>query len=278
MSEASLFINTSNNTSTNPSQMTIQFPNQQIFKNKEIALSNLIIYYSWRNITAAFTNNDVSYNWNGVNHPIIFPDGFYTTSTTENDINAYIQLQMLQNGHYLKDLNGNIIYYLSLSLNVVYYAFTLTCTPIPTSLPTGYTNPANVTLSGFTPQLVVSNSNFKTIIGFNAGSYPASATNTVVYQINSAVTPETSPINCVILRSNLVAANGLNLFPDALHVFTPTVGYGSQIIERPSRLVFFPIADGSYSQMTLTFSDGLGRQLGILDPTTTIVQLVIRNK
>jgi hypothetical protein len=278
MSEASLFLNNSNNTSTNPSQMTIVFPNQQTFKDKEIALSNIIMYYSWRNITAAYGNNDISYNWNGTNHPIIFPDGFYTTSTSENDINAYIQLQMLQNGHYLKDANGNIVYFLSLSLNIVYYAFTLTCTPIPASLPVGYTNPAGITLSGFTPQLVVSNSNFKTIIGFNAGSFPASATNTILYQINSVVTPQTSPTNCVVVRSNLVSANGLNLFPDALHVFTPTVGYGSQIIERPTRLVFFPIADGAYSQMVLKFSDQNGNPLQIIDPTTTIVQLVIRNK
>jgi hypothetical protein len=281
MSESTIFINQANNTSTLNSQMTLLFTSQQNFKNKEIALKNLIMYYSWRNITAAFGNNDISYNWNGVNHPILFPDGFYTASTTVNDINAYIQLQMFQNGHYLRDANNNIVYFISLNLNIVYYAFTLTATPIPTSL-TGvyanYTNPANITLSGFTPQLVVSNSNFKTVIGFNAGTYPASAITTVIYQINSTVTPQTSPINCVMVRCNLVNGAGINAFTDAIDIFTPTVGYGSQIIETPTRLQFFPIMDGMASQLTITFSDGFGRPLQIIDPTTTIIQLVIKNK
>jgi hypothetical protein len=278
MSEQHIFIDNSSNSSTNNSQINVKFPLSQDFTNKEVALSSLIMYYSWRNITSAFNNNSVSISYRGTNYPIVFPDGFYTTSSTINDINSFLQLQMLQNNLYLIDSNGNTIYYLNLSVNVTYYCLTLTCTPVPNSLPTGWSNPGGLNLSGYCPQLVVNNSAFQNIIGFAPGSFPPTATNNVVYQINSTVTPQTSPISVVYVRCNLVSNNGTNNYGDAIYTFTPTVGYGSQIVERPSRLVFSPIASGSYSGITLSFYDQLGRPIAIIDPTTTVIQLVIRNK
>lgn len=278
MSESAIIISSFNNVSTDPSKLIVNFPYQQNFKNKELALSNLIMNYSWFSITTAYANNTLSYKWtNGTTYNITLPDGFYRSSPV-NDINAYIQLKMKSNGHYLVDETGDDVFYISIDLNVTYYAFTLTCTPVPSTLPTNWTNPASVTLNGFVPQLIIDNSGFKSIIGFNAGTYPAASNTSTTYEKNSDIAPQVSPTIAVCVSCNLVSNTGLNIYPSCISVLTPTVTFGSQIIERPSRPTYFPIADGSYSQIVVSFTDQNNRPLLILDPTNTVIQLLLRDR
>lgn len=157
-----LYPSNTNNTKNN--QMKMNFPYPFESKDNEIALSSCFIYYSWRNITSAYANNTLSYTMpSGVSYPITIPDGYYSIS----DINAYIQLVMYNNGHYLLNSNGTPVYYLSLQANSVYYRTTLTSTPIPSVLPSGYTNPAGLSLSGNCPLLNVSNAAFGSLLGFS---------------------------------------------------------------------------------------------------------------
>ena len=149
----------------------------QTYKNEEIALNKLTIYYSWRNILSEYNNNKLSYIYNGVTYDITIPDCFFTI----NDINNYLQLKMKQNGHFTLDSEGSEVYYIDISENLSYYSCTINLTKL--TLPISGSNPNAMVLSGNTMQLVLPAS-FNELLGFNAGTYPAtpSATN---YGINS---------------------------------------------------------------------------------------------
>lgn len=267
---ASILQLTGNNVvSGSSNKYRVQFPFPFTSYNNEVALQSLFIYYSWRNITAAYGNNTVSYIFNGTTVNLTLPDGFYSI----NDISAYIQLDMYNRGYYTLDSNGNPYYYLSIQSNTTYYAATLTCRPI--TLPSGGSNPNGITLSGTSPQLVVNNSAFGTLIGFTNASYPSSPSATV-YQINSNQTAQISPTTSVNVNTNCVNNSKINYTnPTTIYTFSPNVGYSSQIIIQPTELLFYKVLDQTYSSIEISFTDQNGRDLAILD-TNLVANLILR--
>ena len=65
------------------------------------------------------------------------------------------------------------IYYISWNINPVYYGLTLTLNPVPGSLPTGWTNPNVIPLSGYAPTVQIDSYNFQSYIEFTAGTFPS---------------------------------------------------------------------------------------------------------
>lgn len=259
-----------NTTNSKNNQMKMRFPFPFVCENKEMALSSLYIYYSWRNVTASYGNNSCSYTLNGTTYPVAFPDGYYSIT----DINNFIHLQMTTNGHYLLDSNGNPVYYLSLVSNPVYYSVTLTATPIPTVLPTGYTNPHGLTLSGLSPQLNITGLPFGTLIGFTVASYPAAASATV-YQANSNITAQISPISSINVNTNMVNNAALNsLSPASIYTFSPNVSYTQQIQVVPQNLLWFKTLDQTYQYIEVQFQDQQNRDVPILDTNITVTLLI----
>lgn len=261
--------NTSNSSN---SQLKMNFPFPFSSQDNEIALSNAFIYYSWRNITSVYGNNTCRYTFNGSNFNVTFPDGFYSYS----DINGYLQSVMKTNGHYLLDANSNPVYYISIASNTVYYSVTLTCSVIPSSLPTNWTNPAGITLSGNCPLFTVLTSQFGTILGFNVNTYP-SVTQATQYQINSSVVPQISPVTSINLNCNFVNNSKFNtLSPQCIYTFSPNVEYSSQIIIQPQTMLWFKILDQNYSYIDIQFKDQNGNNLQVLD-NNIVVTLLVRN-
>jgi hypothetical protein len=268
-----ILISTYNNSSTVNNVINLQLPFPVQLESQEVALQSLYLYYSWPNINnTTFNNNTVSYIFNGSTRNLTLPNGFYAVS----DINAFIQLQMFANGDYLLDSNGNPVYYLSIVTNATYYQNTLTATPIPSSLPTGYTNPHSITLSGQSPQLVISNAAFGSLIGYATGTYPASPSSSV-YQTNGTLVPQISPVNNVVLGCNLVSNSKFNSFPNTIYTFSANTTYGSQIQLQPYQLLFIPVLDGYYNNITLTLQDQNARALQNIDNNISVA-LIIRNR
>src|SRR4051812_31740368 len=121
-----IMINQKMNRSGKKNSLTLQFPKSIDFSNKEVALSYLGIYSSWRNVNGLYTNGEQGYNnnrfgyrWtNNIFYPVTLPDGFYTIA----DLNSYMQtITMVQNGHYMVDVNGDNVYFINFSANSVYY-------------------------------------------------------------------------------------------------------------------------------------------------------------
>jgi hypothetical protein len=106
-----------------------------------MAISSLAIPYSWFNITSAYNNNTISitfpYLATTTTLNITIPNGFYSVS----DINNYIALQMINAGLYLINSTGSYVYYFQVSTNTTYYTNTVVLSLVPTTLPTGYTQP-----------------------------------------------------------------------------------------------------------------------------------------
>ena len=185
---------------SNNSKFRYAFPSTVQFHGDQLALANFSYNFSVQNVTAQNRNNSYSYVWydsvGATTHDVVMPDGIYELDT----INAYLQFTMFNNGHYLIDNNNLYIYYLSWSTNTTLYAFELQSDPIPSSLPSGWSNPAGITFPATptTPQVVITANYpgagggvnlFPNLMGFDVGTYPPVVQSTAYYTIGGKEYP-----------------------------------------------------------------------------------------
>lgn len=274
------------NTSTTISNVSTNIPMGYDVTNSEIALSGLFIYYSWFNVEAKRNNNTFGYRWlDGTFFNITVPDGMYSI----DDLNSVLQYNQDKNGHYLLDNTSTRVYFLKFQVNTTYYGVTVTSNPLPPwkddgtyisspYLPTGWTNPNNLSLpisnNGATPQLNINNASFGKLIGFNTGMYPANL-QSAIYQKNSDFPPQISPTNIIHVCCNLANSGGLNKFTNIIYSFTPNTTFGSQIVINPTNLLFFPIMNGRYTQINVSFVDDDYNPIQIRDKSI-IANLTVR--
>jgi hypothetical protein len=242
----------------------------------ELCISGITIPYSWYNIQQQFYNNArFQYTWTEAalttTYDVVLPNGYYSVNT----LNDYLQGQLINQGLYLVDANGNNVYYLSLLYNVSTYSVQLLSFAVPIVLPAGYTNPAGLVLPtvASTPQFIIlSTSNFGSIIGFTAGSYPPAiqATN---YSVLSNTLPNGSPVNSIIVRCNLVSNNVVSP-SDILDSFQIIGDFGSNLNITPNFEKWIKIKSGRYSNFTITFQDQNFNTIPILDPNLLITLLL----
>jgi hypothetical protein len=190
-----LIVNSSNVVAnTNNSVFKYNFPagNVEFMKGQKLALGSIQMYYSTFNITAAQGNNSFSYVWvDGREITITIPDGFYEIAT----LNDFLHFCMVQQGHYLLDSAGNYYYFITLVVNSSTYQIDVNCFPIslatyPVATYTiGTYTASTITTSSpttpvlwsrpttaITPMFRVLATNFRNIIGFQAGYYPQGQT------------------------------------------------------------------------------------------------------
>jgi len=255
------------------------------FKDDQIAVSSVQMYYSWFNITSSntgsrYNNNSFQYYWydnTGQIGPftITIPDGYYSVAT----LNAYLQSQMVANNHYLIDSFGDYVYYMEFVENPSAYAVQFNAFPIPTALPALWTAPVGFTFPAVasTPQLVVlSTNNFKDVIGFNAGTYPT-ITQATNYSAISSYTPQVSPVSSVVMTCSLVQ-NRYAIPNTLIYSFTPAgTSFGDIINVQPSELSFNDISDTSTNSIEITFLDQDLRDIKLND-SQLVILLVIKNK
>jgi hypothetical protein len=253
-------------------------PSVGAFKDQEVALKSVSIYYSWDNITAAQGNNSFSYIWptstGTTTHQILIPDGSYSIA----DLNSYIQSKMISNGHYLLDASGNYVYYIELLTNAVYYAVQLNCFKLPTSLPTGYTNPASMTFPAttLTPQVVVPSTNIRDLLGFSTGTYPP-AQQVTNYSTYSSTAPQVSPTQSIVMTTNLISS-GLTNPSNVLYSFTPAgTEFGAIIESKPSSPLWLEVTNGFYQSVDIQLYNQAFTPLVVKDPNVVII-LAIKNK
>jgi len=260
---------------SNNTELIYQFPAGSVeFHNDEVAINSIALYYSWFNVSTQYNNTTYSYIWLGTTYPVVMPNGNFNVT----ELNSYLQDTMINNGHYLVNSAGDNVYYLEWILNPTRYAVQFNAYPIPTALPVGWTNPAGVVFPAVaeTPQVVVPNTGFATLIGFNAGTYPSPVQSTQ-YSKLSDTAPQLSPVSSLVVECNLIN-NPLSTPSKLLYAFTP-VGtvFGEVISIQPPEFTFNDIASGFYNQISVKFKDQNLRDLIINDPQMVIL-LVIRKK
>jgi hypothetical protein len=263
---------------TEPNTFTLRLPQAGFRTGKdEVCLKSLTVYYSWFNIMQEKGNNQFSYHWPGAgDFPVVLADGIWSF----DDMMAYLRMVMRKNGHYLVDQTGAEQYYLNLVLNPVLYCLSLTATPLPTVLPEGWENPANVDLAasaGQTPQLIVP-SGFSKVTGFATGTYP-STSSTTIYQVNSG-RPQITDVTALNLLSNLCDSTGFSFDHRVLASFVQPAGRpGALITIEPAIPDWVPVQQQQdFSEITLSLVDQLMRPVHIQDPTGMVAILNVRRR
>jgi len=237
-----------------------KFPVDAAFKDVQMALNNLSIYYSWDNITSAnssseYNNNEFKYKWiDDIEYSVLLPDGIYEYE----DIFKYFQFVMINNGHYLVDNLGKNVYFLDMLVDNVYYSIMINVYPVPTALPLGWTNPAGMTFppTNISPQLIIlPSNNFGKVIGFSDGIYPTTPS-PIVYSVLSDLIPEISPVVSLIMTCSIIS-NKYSNPPTLLYTFPFTNYKSGDLIEvnPAAQLLWIPVSDGKYQDFEIQFLD-----------------------
>ena len=267
-----------------PNQLQISLPSTIQLSEYEVALDQLSLPKSWFNVNSMYGagSNSLAYVFNGQTFTVTLPNGQYSVS----DINAFLQQIMTQNGHYLvyTDSAGvpHNIFYLSLLPNSTYYTVTLTASPVPSTLPANYSNPNNLTLSGQTPQLILSPGTLAGVLGCAAGTYPPAPT-TSPYQINGSSTASAAPsdpVKALTFNCNIVQQSLYNTAPSSLLTLAPAAwAYASVMQLMVPQKAWFPCSTNSQpcSVIIVTLLDQLGRAVPLND-TNWLVSLFLRRR
>ena len=263
-------------TFTSPNQFSFKMPNNYLAGNDhKISLKSLAMYYSWFNISEAKANNSFSYIWsNGTTYQVVLNDGIWSYT----DVNAYLQKVMRANGHYLTNAALADQYYISLPANSVFYRISLITTPVPPSLPAGWTAPAGFVFPAVatTPRLIVPSTEFQTYLGFTAGTYPTLAQATT-FSVNGTSVPQVTQSSSLMLSSNLAYNEyAPNQGTIATFNLTPGTSPGSLISLVPNFPDWVPVQPNKAFQIiNLFIVDQLSRPVKIEDPSGFICTLTL---
>jgi len=271
-------------TGTNNSTLTFNFPNSATFKDHEIAVSSVNMYYCWANISAALGNNSFTYRWTvgatNTTYTVLIPDGLYEVS----DLNNYLQYKFIMNGHYLIN-GGKNVYYAEFLIDPNRYAVNIITYPVPTSLPSGYTTPTANTQTGaatwvgfptnyFNPLITLSKlSNF---LGFSSLATSVNTGNNTVLSYYSTIAPNVSPISSLFLTISNIS-NPYISPSNILYNIVPDVGFGELINNKVNEYIWTPLLNGTVSSLTCRFIGDDFSSVNLLDGNITIV-LLIRKK
>lgn len=253
------------------------------FSEMSIALGSVCLFYSWRNITSAKVNNTFS-----IIHPngaltnatlaVQIPDGGYEIA----DLNNYLRWYLIQNGYYLQNTaSGEQVVYAELRVNSSTYSVEFVSYPLPTALPAGWTaGSAMGTLPTTTraPQLVVPATNFRTLIGFAAGTYPA-VQQTVLTTTASTSVPVISDVINVLLQADVIS-NPFSPNSFVIHSISPAgTPYAHLITDSPNQLSFMRCQDCLRDSIAFSFTDQNSLPLPMIDFDITIKCLLsFRNR
>lgn len=264
--------NVSNNTN---SQYKYNFisGNFKVLDNAEICISLMQIPYSWFNITTNYNNTKFDFiDWLGVTRNITLPDGFYTIS----DINNYLETYSINNGLYLINANGKNVFYFSIFTNQQYYRNQFLFYNVPTSLPTGWTQPAGwigYPATTLCPRVVILSNNFRDYLGFNAGTYGGGA---VPLSIMGQNTPIGSYVNSLLIRCSLVS-NAIGFPPDIVDSFSVEGAFGANINYTPTFEKWVKMKSGTYNNLIIEITDQNNNPIVANDNNVTI-SLLLKNK
>lgn len=254
-------INAANSLAVDGSRYVFTIRGGLQLKDMEVALVKGFIFNSVFNVKqSVFGNNSFSYRYpNGAGFDtvsVVMQDGHYDVDT----MNDFLHSVMLTNKHYLIDASGTPVYYISLNVNPVFYAVAVTCTPVPSALPAGWSyppSPPTLPAVATTPQMVIGGSTFGTLIGYSDASYPPVPQSSVYTVIGGEAT--INPQYAFNVCLNVVNMPLTNSVPSTIFPFSFEVGFLGQQILDPYIQKYYPCVDGKYNQLILSILDQQNR-------------------
>ena len=250
----SIVLTTANITDTTKnSTFEYEFPNSVNFKDMEIALINASLYYSWFNISDELSNRTFSYQYTvGVTtttRTFTLDEGLYEIS----DINSALQFDFIAAGLYLIDSNGDNVYYAEFLVNSVKNSIDINTYAVPTSLPSGFTEPSNFV--GYPTATYNVNiqmaANFNNIVGYASDFETGLASGGgVTLSFNSTKSPNVNPNSSVLVEIDIID-NPFGVPSNIIYAIVPNVGVGSLIYVSPSEYSYNSIKNGIYNKLRL---------------------------
>jgi len=238
---------------TKNSTFEYNFPNSINFKNQELALIQASLYYTWFNISDELSNRTFSYQYvvgtTTNTRSITLPEGLFEIT----DINKYLQYDFIDAGLYLIDSNGDYVYYAEFLINTVLNSVDINTYAVPTSLPSGYSAPANWV--GYPTTTYNVNirmaSNFNQIVGY-ASDFESGLSSGIgtTLTFNSSLAPNVNPNSSVLVECNLID-NPFGNPSGIIYAIVPNVGVGSLINVQPPEYAFNNVKDGVYNSLRI---------------------------
>ncbi len=271
---------TSQNQNPNvPNQFLYRFPPTQSFKGQhQIALVQTSVYNSFFNIESSRGNTNITIEWNAATpttHVFSFTPGFYSVS----DMNYAIQNFCLLNKLYMEDtVNKSNVFFIELLTNAITYSAQINFYAIPTSAeattnkwvaPTGSTWSFPTTAQ--CPQ-VTFNTQFGTLLGFNAATYPPTILN-AKQQYLSQFAPTISPTSGIFLTCNLISSPYSNP-SNILSTLPITSGFGDLILMKNSTPTYIDIIPGSYNEIEINLLNQAYENLTLRDKEVVIMLII----
>jgi hypothetical protein len=254
-----LIINSSNYVVGSGNKYEYRFPQTAKFAaGSSIAVANLAIYNSIQNVTERRGNNTITLNFLGT-----------------DDINYYLQSQMVINGLYMTANDGaDNVYFLEIVINSIRYSTSLNFYAIPTSAEAtqkGYVKPASATwefpVGSQCPSLTF-NQPFANLLGFTFGTYPATLQSTNI-QLLSTQTPVISPVDSSIFTCNLMSSK-YSIPSDVFYSVPISASLGNLILFNNTSLVYNDIIPQHFSSVIITIYDQLFLPVVLLDKELTL--------
>ena len=266
-----------------------------------VSLSNLHIYFSWFNISAANNNNFFQYKWfNNVDgladeiFDINILDGYYSIDT----LNEYVLSILTSRFHYLETIDGsNFIFLFEIRTNSTYYASSVKISSlsdqydfgdgqgkraitdvVKTPSPTNWVFPSTFEA----PSIIIpSNNKFGELLGFAPGrtiemDTSANSTNRSETFLNTKV-PAMMPSSSYIITCNLVQ-NLMSIPSDVFYSFTVpnNVGFGEMISPVNDNVYSRIKPAGTFNHIELSIFDQNFKPLIVQDADMLIVLSIIK--
>ena len=231
-----IVLTTANSSTAEQHKYSYKLTNTIHLKGHKICLSNLSIYYTWKNIKAEYNNNVMSYHVIDHNKTkvIVLPDGSYSI----NDINNYLHMAMVQNGDAVKD-----DYPISIYSNPTFNRVTVTVKP-----------------------------NFEFIMGQGMAGVLGYSNPVITSTSNGDLVPKLERVEAVLVHCNL-AQNSFTQDSSLIFSFVPDNIFGSQLHQKPNFPLWRQTRKTHETEIDIWFTDQLYRPLEIEDNILIEIQL-----
>lgn len=274
-----LLLNSSNVINTDNTNFEYNFTNGSfvIEEGAEICISQIVMPYSFFNLNKGLYNNttfqfSLTFGVTTTQYDVVIPNGFYTTT----DINNYLEQYFITNGMYCTNTTtGNYVFFIYLYTNATYYANQFIVSPIIPlntagyTFPSGYINPSTTTY-GYTPYIIFNDGGLGSILGFTNGTYPTTQSLTSQLNFISNTTPNATPINSIVVRTNL-CNNDCATPSDILDTFSLSgASFGSNITYTPSYEKWINCSYGTFNSFFVYFQDQNLNRIQSNDPNVLI--------
>ena len=233
-------MNTANSKTKHSNKFVCNFTDKLNLKNlnKNIALANLSIYYTWKNVKSDYNNNKFTISAPTWNDTFDVPDGSYSIAALQNYFKYIIKKHET-----IANVSPVLIYVNEINNRIVF------------KIKSGY-------------KLALLSKGTMRLLG--------RSTDTLDVDKNSELVPKLESVDLVLVHCNLVN-NSYKQASKVLFTFVPNKKYGQLITVSPETLIMLKTVNTEFSFIEIWFTDQDNRPLEIEDSVNISLIVGISN-